>query len=71
MELVTLFLMIFQQVSVGFSSGEYVGRYSIFILCACFSISSFIGEVLWYPTLSMMNKYFFRGCFLRNLSRKK
>lgn len=63
--------MIFQHVSVGFSSGEYVGRYSTFILFLCFPSSSFIGEVLWYPTLSMMNKNLFCGYFLMNLSRKK
>lgn len=60
-DLVIVFFVTFQQVSMGLSSGLYGGINSTAIRFLCSSIWSLMMFVLWNPALSRMKTYFLCG----------
>ena len=58
-DFVTLFFVTFQQVSIGFSSGEYDGICSTLMRGLYFASRFLTQYVLWNPALSRMKTYFF------------
>ena len=70
-DLVTLFFVTFQQVSIGLSSGEYGGMCSTRMRGAYSAIRFFTHWVLWNPALSRIRMYFLFLSSLLNSSLKK